>query len=202
MYERFRAQSARVSPQDVVAKFQNLAIAAAAEEERRFANVRLGSLVLLVQCQCGLARCQVRLHDFLGPIAGRLPLRVTQLQQDFCGPHALGGVQIRILGQNFGRSIMSDGLGIGAALFRKITGRDPMGERGAEIPGLLIMIGEQLRLGRADKTVVEFLQCRCDTLVIDLTPAPEQTCVSHIAGESVVKSIHGIRRRAAANGQS
>jgi hypothetical protein len=137
---------------------QDFSVAAAAKKERAHANVGLRGLVLLVQRQRGLARCPVRLHYFLGPIAGRLPLRITQLQQDFRGSGAVGRGQGRILCQCLGRLIMSDCLRIGAALLRKVASCDPMDEGCTEIAGLLIMIGEQLRLSRADKAVVEFLQ--------------------------------------------
>ena len=39
-----------------------------------------------------------------------------------------------------------------------ISRLDPVGKRGAEIPGLLAVMGHQLRLRRADEAVVKFLQ--------------------------------------------
>jgi hypothetical protein len=61
------------------------------------------------------------------------------------------------------------------------------------------MIRQQFRLRRAAKAVVECVQHGCDTLVADLTPALEQTRVSHISSESVDEGVNGIRRRTTAN---
>ncbi len=116
-------------------------------------------------------------------------MRVAKLQQDFCSPGTVGRGQIRILGQRLGRSVMSDGLRIGAALLRNIAGRDPMGEGRTEITGLLVVKGQQLRLARADKIVVEFLQCGCNTLVADLTTAAEQARIGGIAGQCVFERV-------------
>ena len=57
------------------------------------------------------------------------------------------------------------------------------------------MVRQQLRLRRADRTIVKFLQRGCDALVANLTPALEQAGVSHIARESMVERINGVGRR-------
>jgi len=85
---------------------------------------------------------------------------------------------------------MCNGLIVGAALLRDVSSRNPMGEGRAEIPGLLVVIGQQLRLGRAHETVVKFLQCVGDTLVADLTSAFEKARIGGIAGQGVFESIH------------
>src|SRR3954465_12595745 len=84
---------------------------------------------------------------------------------------------------------MGNGLLWSAASLRDIAGGDPAGEGGAEIPGLLVVIGQQLRLCRTDKTVVKFLQCIRDALVANPLAAPEQTCVSGVAGERMLERV-------------
>ena len=59
----------------------------------------------------------------------------------------------------------------GAAPFGDISGCDPMGKGSAEIPGFLVVIGQQFRLGRADEAIFELLQRTGDALMEHLAPA-------------------------------
>ena len=85
---------------------------------------------------------------------------------------------------------MCNGLIVGAALLRDVSSRNPMGEGRPQITGLLVVICQQLRLRRAHKTVVKFLQCVCDTLVKDLTSALEQAHIGGIAGQGVFEGVN------------
>ena len=128
VHKRFGAQTVRVPPQDVVADFHDIVMATAAEQERRHANAGLRGLILLVQSQRDVARFPIGLQHFFGVVAGHLHLRIAQLHQDFRDPGAIGGGQVRSLGQLLRGLVMRNGFLICAVLLRHIAGSDPVGE--------------------------------------------------------------------------